>query len=329
MRRLDGFLQNNDILSVYIIGYKNEGESIVINLANKFFGVLDSYKTANHFITKDLLESFNNPKLNFLCWTHTDTDHTLGLSDLLRDYVDKKTLFFLPEGFQAKEIHAMYSPYVSSEYQDIANYADKNISVSNYISAHQSVSETFSTLYSSSRFKLNINLEYYTPLSKIVKKLTTKAYDNYFKRNEYKNNKPNYFSTVLKISITHPEIVPITICLTSDLDNYVIKRMDSEQAEECFGENLIIKIPHHGSRNSIKLLDHIKQFGYAATTSYSSSKLPNIDVIDRYKTISKNISFTAKDQTHDYGIIQYDIKLTNKINELLKIKHHSGAGFYY
>ncbi|MCH6265323.1 hypothetical protein [Neobacillus citreus] len=328
MRRLDGYLQKNNTLTLYIIGYKNQGESIVINIADQFIGVLDSYKTPNHFVTKDILDGFGRKKVNFLCWTHTDADHTLGMSDLLKNHVDRKTLFFLPEGFQAKEIQAMYSKYVSSEYQEISKIADKNIAVSNYISVNQSVSETYSILFSSSSEKLYIDLEYYTPLSRVVKNLSQKAFDNYFKRNKYVSNKPNYFSTVLKITVRHPDIIPITICLTSDLDNYIIKRMDEEQAQECFDGNLIIKIPHHGSKHSRNILEYINSFGFAATTSYSSSNLPQKEILDSYKLINPNVSFTGKDNTQEYGIIKYEIKLTDKFHDLIKLTHLGGAGIY-
>jgi ribonuclease BN (tRNA processing enzyme) len=99
------YISKKQTIDVHVIGYKTAGESIIVNIGNKFAGIIDCYRTKQYFITMDILKDLRIKKLNFICWTHTDEDHTRGLPDiLLSPYVGKKTAFILPDGISSKEV---------------------------------------------------------------------------------------------------------------------------------------------------------------------------------------------------------------------------------
>ena len=54
----DIVISKGDHLHLHIIGYPNQGESIVINIGNKFVGVIDCFKNSDCFKTKEIVESY-------------------------------------------------------------------------------------------------------------------------------------------------------------------------------------------------------------------------------------------------------------------------------
>ena len=101
-------------LDLHVIGYWEQGESILFVLKSLhpqkrviFWGVIDSYKRGkNNFtieIMKEYIEDYglSNRKLDFLCWTHPDLDHSKDIDILIKDYCDKKTRIVIPPGLTA------------------------------------------------------------------------------------------------------------------------------------------------------------------------------------------------------------------------------------
>ena len=98
-------------LNLYLIGYENEGESIIISVTSSnpekrlfYIGIVDSYKSGDINLTKEVLEHIferyelkkEKRKINFLCWTHPHDDHTKGMDDIIKQYCNNKTLIALP-----------------------------------------------------------------------------------------------------------------------------------------------------------------------------------------------------------------------------------------
>jgi beta-lactamase superfamily II metal-dependent hydrolase len=140
-------ITEKDEMKLKIIGYKRQGESILLTIGNKvngfnkFAGVIDCFKTTSNFITKKLLDDYGINKLDFICWTHPDWDHTYGLSSLLK-YINNNTVFILPEGVTACEIRDIIDEekkernrYVT-EYNKIFDIIYKKIKVDKLISAN-------------------------------------------------------------------------------------------------------------------------------------------------------------------------------------------------
>lgn len=323
MKQINKLIKLDDTLDVYVVGYKTMGESIILNFANKFYGLIDCYETKSINKTEEILESLGVKSLDFICWTHTDLDHTKGLSKIINKFVDyHKTKFFIPEGFSPKEIFSQFKENYDNEYSEIFELADEKFHPYNIISSNQNTVQSYSFRYSSSPTDLVCQIKCYTPISPIVRNLSFQAIEQYFKTGTGKS-KPNYFSIVLKLTIKHQDIIPINLCFTSDLDNYVIQRMLNEEALECFAHNLFLKIPHHGSTNSNKIFPFIKSIGHAATTAYAPSNLPNNDIIKRYKSYG-DVSYTNK-AGGELGVIKYKIKLKKQPIGLIEIDKYEGA----
>lgn len=107
------------------------------------------------------------------------------------------------------------------------------------------------------------------------------------------------------------------------MDNYVLAKIPHDEALECFGYNLFMKIPHHGSRNANKIFPYIKSFGHAATTSFAPRKLPDTDIIGQYKKYGTVSHTSAGDG--DFGVIKYKIHLKKQPIGLIEIDKYEGA----
>lgn len=185
MKQINRLIKLDDCLDVYVIGYKSFGESIVINLANKFCGIIDCFETSSYNKTTELLTSLGIKKLDFIFWTHTDSDHTLGLSKVISNFVNYETTkFFIPEGFSPKEIFSKFQEHYETEYSQIFNLADKMLNPYNIISSNQNNSQSYAFKYSSSSSMLKCELKCYTPITPIVKSLSAKALEAYFTSRE-------------------------------------------------------------------------------------------------------------------------------------------------
>ena len=80
--------------------------------------------------------------MDFICWTHPDFDHSKGLKNVIDEYTSQKTMIWIPEGIDTKEIncseevkklfeclkecttniHAEYNVYSVSDKKDMMYY---------------------------------------------------------------------------------------------------------------------------------------------------------------------------------------------------------------
>lgn len=97
-------------IKLYVIGYKEQGESIIMFFVDSvkdtvvYSIVIDSC-LANDGSSKtiEILNKKHVNKINILCWTHPDTDHTLGIDALVKDYCDKTTKILIPYGLYGRD----------------------------------------------------------------------------------------------------------------------------------------------------------------------------------------------------------------------------------
>lgn len=320
-------ITQDDYLNVYIIGYENQGESIIVSVGDKFIGVIDCFKVNNLFETKRILKEYKLP-LDFVCWTHVDWDHTYGLSEL-REFINANTVFIVPEGYSSTEVRRMFldsKNYKHEEYKKIYDLLD-DISPDNFISANNNT-EIYNFKFNFEDDEYDFLIKSFAPLSKIVRDIGKKnlkytilnleSKEN-FGREWYEgyNRFNNLFSLGLEITLKLKS-EDIRICLTGDLDNETIEKMNPKAINRIFRRNTILKIPHHGSNNANKLIDFNYDkgivFDYAISTSFKSAGLPNSSILEKYKRYGK-VYRTDKQSCNKYGIVKYTYPIVDFANK--------------
>lgn len=290
------YFEKDLCIETYIIGYKNEGESILFFVRAdggiSFSGLVDCYKLDDVDKVKDILQENEIEKLDFICWTHPDLDHSKGLVDIIKNYVSQKTNIWIPEGVDAQEItcskdvkelfiqlkkcmidmDAEYNVYSASDRKDMMGY--------NSICFQKGVDI----------FPLEIIS--YAPNSKIIRK---QNYTDKF----IKNDRSVFFVLALGSA---------RIFLTGDVEDSTIEKIPSDFFEKHIH---IMKIPHHGSDSSDKMLDLGWQVcDVACSTVYRKghSDLPLANIMKRYSEVSQYLLCTGKadrtKETEKYGIVK-------------------------
>lgn len=338
----DILVTENDNLKIYVIGYNYQGESIVITIGeDKFVGVIDCYRTKDEFITKRILEDLKINRLDFVCWTHTDWDHTKGLSQL-KKYVKKDTVIILPEGMSAREIDDLINENTikksyKKEFNQIFEMTRK-VQDDYQLKVNQtSTIFDFNLYFPLGSKKYRFIIDCFAPISGVVNEYMGKTikefYENIDMKNGLKelnknwtvdpNRKNNLYSIGLSIVI-NSENERISICLCGDLDNITINKMSESKRNKIFNKNTILKIPHHGSENADDLfnLNCIKEFKYGVTTSFRN-KLPNSEMLVKYKQKCSKLSRTDL-KKGKYGVVTYTINL--KDLNVLEPEYESSAG---
>lgn len=290
------YFEKDLCIETYIIGYKNEGESILFFVRAdggiSFSGLVDCYKLDDVDKVKDILQENEIEKLDFICWTHPDLDHSKGFVDIIKNYVSQKTNIWIPEGVDAQEItcskdvkelfiqfkkcmidmDAEYNVYSASDRKDMMGY--------NSICFQKGVDI----------FPLEIIS--YAPNSKIIRK---QNYTDKF----IKNDRSVFFVLALGSA---------RIFLTGDVEDSTIEKIPSNFFEKHIH---IMKIPHHGSDSSGKMLDLGWQVcDVACSTVYRKghSDLPLANIMKRYSEVSQYLLCTGKadrtKETEKYGIVK-------------------------
>lgn len=337
MEKEDIIIDSNDTLLIQVIGYSNKGESIVISIGDKFLGVIDCFKQSDVSKTKEIIKSMGIP-IDFICWTHSDWDHTYGLSEL-EEFFYGETAVIIPMGFQAKEFRDFLdkdgkNDYIYQEYSNVLRIINSTDACL-YIAVNEST-EIFNFNLKHEESEFSFILKSFAPVSKIVNGLncnhiqrivSSKTQEDWFKNINADNN---LFSVGLELIITNGSS-QIKVCLTGDIHNDTIDAMHYEVRKRLFSRNTILKIPHHGSGNSDKLLKLRENdtivFQSAVTTSFNSgdTHLPDVDLINLYKEKGK-VHWTNLHNNSNYGIVRYNIPIVE--NRDMEITFEGDAGIY-
>lgn len=320
-------IDKDDYLNIYVIGYENQGESIIVSIGNKFIGVIDCFKVGNLFETKRILKEYGIP-LDFICWTHVDWDHTYGLSEL-SEFISQNTAMIIPKGYTSTEVRNMFlesNNYKHIEYKKIYTILD-DINPDTYVSADNNT-EIFNFKFNYEDDEFDFLMKSFSPLSKVIRDigqnnlkdtvLHLNSKENFGEEwYEGFNRFNNLFSVGLEITLKL-KLEDIRICLTGDLDNETIEKMNPKAINRIFSRNTILKIPHHGSNNASKLIefnyDNTIAFDYAVTTSFKGAGLPKDSILEKYNKHGR-VYRTDKGNSSKYGIVKYTYPIVNSINK--------------
>ncbi|GKX66203.1 hypothetical protein [Inconstantimicrobium mannanitabidum] len=300
-------------LEIYLIGYNSAGESILFLIRSEnpekqiiFSGVIDCYEENKINKTIELLDKFNIEKIDFLCWTHPDDDHSIGIDKIFDKYSDKNTRIIIPQSLL--ELSDKLDDKTRSICENIGGKVKKKRDTQMYDVVEAQANMKLLNLSIGSEDRLKPYKFCITSISPFYD-LVLSQYDN-------KELKNNHFSIGLLM-----ECEGINLLFTSDIEKRTIKRFyDNISLPE---EIHYIKIPHHGSKKSRPFLDYLEFSGInntliSCSTVYSNCKLPDINLLQDYKSKSQKLFCTncevkTKNSGKDgYGILGVRINIINK-----------------
>lgn len=287
------------LIDIYVIGYKNQGESIYIRLKtddNSFFKdiLIDCYAT-DYNRTMELLEKVKveNNYINYICVSHYHDDHIKEIDKVIKKYSKKDTVILMPNVDRedslsdlAKEVRTCIA---ERRVRGRRNYGHVRI-ISN-----PETNIMFETIEGYNN-KINVGINAITPYSDITVVNATKSIDE-INQNDY--------SIALVLSING-----LNILLSSDIMNNTIRMIEKQ------GDIHYLKIPHHSSNDSDKIFEKIDMLPntICVSTNYKSSGLPNKRVLNLYNEKTNYVYVTYSDSSNDdYGIVhtRYIMNLNN------------------
>ena len=303
------------IVKIFVIGYRERGESIVILFFDKtnvvYSIVIDSYKAKkSEFFTSKILDDNKVSKLNILCWTHPDIDHSVGIEELFEQYCDNESSVYVPiymNGMNTDPIE-----YNKDDIETINKFFtinDRTHKCIKPVSANiGGKSHMTEIVFSDELHEIKTKIEVYAPHADcLVEKIRTNS-----------KIKKNQLSIFLML-----QVGPYVFDFSGDVENMAITNMN----EEPFNNPLFLKIPHHSSKTSDKLLGRLKNSSQSmsCTTTYYSQRLPQIEILNEYQKRYSHLHSTglSKEDKYSYGVLEYVFDLFGARN--VHIKRHGNA----
>lgn len=305
---------HNLSLKIKVIGYRNQGESIVFEVVDnsndqiQYLGCIDSYEVDNFNITFDHIVSKAPKKLDLLCWTHPDDDHSKGLIKIFNECKSDKTIILMPATMDEKLNQSLN---LSKKHQQIYDLFDahneKNpgtlIGIS--VRLEEKVEEiSFQDMRGN---RVSFIIRAIAPNGGIIR--------------EWRRTKKERVKNILSVGLLL-EFGKYKFLLGGDMVDDSIEHIYTPHLKD----PLWIKIPHHGSDTSMLLAERISfesRNNYACTTAFPSRGLPLDKVLDSY--MAKGC--TRIDSTHHtnntHGILEYDFNLFS--NQTVRLSHVGNA----
>ena len=305
-------------MELYLIGYLNNGESILIIIRDKqniwFTAVIDAFKYYNINKTLDIIKKQNIENLDLLCLTHPHKDHYFGFFDIL-DYFGYQKIenLCLPMGHSPQELANLVDENKYPTLKKNFNYIKNNLGnfKSKYIKANQDTilyERNFKTAKGDSD---KIEVRTFCPLTHIIEQSDNNNIVSLIQSNKINEMDTNNYSVGINVTFGSR-----TICLMSDI---LDKSFDDLSYFKCDDNNIdFLKIPHHGSDTSLHCIKFLERnnitIEYAGITSYKQKvALPKLDVINNtYRNKISNIHCTSnildrQSQNMRYGYLKYII----------------------
>lgn len=274
-------------LDVYTIGYKEEGESLLLLLCDGknilHSTMTDCYCIGDYNHANTILDDLEIKNIDAFVWTHPDSDHSTGIEPFLGKYdASADARIFIPAGLGSEIIDTDEAKnaltYITNKYNRNRRY---NI---DYVSLN---SGEFRQLM---RFR-------------IKEKTTSRQVDYMFTfilpNADIVARRSNNDCKVLMNDYS------IFYIVTFNDQNYLFCGDLSKQNVQFINEDwledvVFVKIPHHGSKtiNNFrgKLVSREAKDVICTCTTFKSKQLPDESVLNAYKDISKAVFCTGKNE---------------------------------
>lgn len=303
-------------MDIYVVGYPEEGESILCVIRDKrdikYTFMTDSYifcHTKGWYNHVDhLLNQMKVDHLDAFIWTHPDLDHSLDIPRMLDTY-DKlhQAQIYMPslDGVNGmKPVAVATNNYLYNKYsaKGSQKYHVKVVDVDEYEENDEKMVLAKGMLRVKIIEKYNITG---APIACVFKYMS--PIRDYVSRYEHFHMKPNFNDLSLSVALS---VNGKNILLCGDIEDRTIKRID----DNCLHDVVYIKIPHHASgKSSGYLFERLQKnqirAAIATTTIYKANNLPEVDLLKKYKTISKEVYTTGSNKQHLYGCIKSSVHI--------------------
>ena len=304
-------------VEIYTIGYEPMGEGIVIKIKdeeNTFFcGVIDCFEIEK---LNKTLEIVKNEKIDLICLTHPDEDHCKGLEKVLK-LADSNTKILYPDSMLYYDYKSKESAYkvITEISKFLIKYRNNNNKpkMISCVGTQKIINDiNFFDARRGGIYNLEINT--FTPITSIIdRKIANTILDNVI-LGDIDNNK---LSIMMSITIGRLKLL---FCGDVEDDTIIELNKYIGKEENDFFYDIIdyIKIPHHGSDNSVemfRLLSNVNKVSNSISTVYRSSRLPNREILERYKRKKGKIYCTGNieknDDLNNYGIVKHSFDIIN------------------
>lgn len=314
------FVKNIDNLyiNVYIIGYSNQGESIILLIKELdiviYSIVIDSYVYKEIHETIEILKQNRVNNIDIFCWSHPDEDHTLGINDIINSFCKKNTIFLLPQGVNGKDYDPINYSKESIEAIKTINSTNSYQNYSHYtVQAHPEASSRIKKVTFKDSFNRTavLDIQAIAPISAVINRIT---------QNEPEKIVQNLYSIALLILIGDKKFL-----FSGDIENQSIRQILDEDLLDIF----LLKTPHHTSKSSSVLYDKIKylkqEIPYSCTTVFCKHNLPDLELIYNYKNCFTRFHSTGTNEDSDinFGVIEYTYSLTGGTDDIIKLYGHA------
>lgn len=286
------------MIEINVIGYKTEGESSVVFIKNDskiaFSIVVDCFCYQNMNKTVEILRNNNIKHIDYLCWSHPDNDHSQGMCDIYDEFVNENTIINIPENVD--NAYEICSNKVKNLFDTLKKESCKINSNIYTVSDNKNLlfyTDGICFRYDNCDFYLKMNS--FAPNSSLIRKQS--LYGD-FNKNDHS----------IGFTIKLGEVV---LMFTGDMGNTTIAKLP-----KLYEQLYFLKIPHHGSETSSKMLDVFKSVNVVCSTVYRKGKnnLPSQNIINSYKKKTNNLYITSSDSNpndNGYGVINISIDVLN------------------
>ena len=304
MRKL--FFEDSLKLEVNVIGYQEQGESIVFFIKTDemvaYTGLVDCYKTEEQNVVKMVLEKEGIEKIDFVCWTHPHDDHTIGLDEIWKQYCTKDTCFCCTDIIETDlDLYSKEAKILFKDIRDVHRSSKRKKMRIMYLKDATQV-ERLRCVGNAKQYEFRI--QSFAPNSAMLGERLI----------ENKDQRGNAYSIGLFLFLGQ-----YSIMLAGDVENPTMHRIADGDIEYPVD---FIKIPHHGSLSASFLPDKMQELdllfsGIAASTLFRIHRLPREEVLTKYynwgcKEIYLTGNIEEGKDTMGYGIVKTTFDILEK-----------------
>lgn len=293
-------LENVHLL-IKLLGYSQEGESILIELVDEeqthFQCLTDCYSIndKNYWIENN----YSPSKLDAFIWTHPDEDHSIGIVQTLKilDPTHRAQIYLpssLNTAFLEREMRHTAKEalsYIHRNYNTERRYNVNEVSLTEG-ETRQLIS--FRIHERSTNTIINGGISFLLPNTAVVSRRTNS--------DVLSAGEMNDFSIVYLLSLNRQNFF-----FTADLRKQNIQFLNRNQLTDC----RFLKIPHHGSKDVTSICGKITPFyndGVVSATTIYGTKMPYAEALSQYARISSHL-FSTDRGDYSYGIVSLDFPI--------------------